>query len=229
MIFLWPFKQFKPSVPCSCLQSSTSHHQFETLFKKTTCVLIQFIGLLYILNISSWSIKTFEGFFEQAKRKSNWIQNQIILNLISLYFLAASKGSSSFSFFLWWNSELSTQATEANTTEVSQPEELEDQPAWLHMYTYHAWWSIKNKPFLLHSVPSRPDNALWALWLLFFHSHSSTVRMFPDVSSVSLICTTHLSEQYDTEVDCPMIWSRRLKHRRANKSQQKSWTKMHRK
>ena len=91
---------------------------------------------------------------------SNWTQNQIILNLISLYFLAASKGSSSSSFFLWWNSELSTQATEANATEVSQPEELEDQPAWLHMYTYHAWWSIKNKPFLLHSVPSWPDNAL---------------------------------------------------------------------
>ena len=85
------------------------------------------------------------------------------INQISLYFLAASKGSSSSSFFLWWNSELSTQATEANATEVSQPEELEDQPAWLHMYTYHAWWSIKNKPFLLHSVPSWPDNALWAV------------------------------------------------------------------
>ena len=141
----------------------------------------------------SWSIKTLEGFFEQAKRKSNWIQNQIILNLISLYFLAASKGSSSSSFFLWWNSELSTQATEANATEVSQPEELEDQPAWLHMYTYHAWWSIKNKPFLLHSVPSWPDNALavcyWK-WLT-----------------------------YDLV--------KKTKNRRDNKSQQKSWTKMH--
>ena len=118
----------------------------------------------------SWSIKTLEGFFEQAKRKSNWIQNQIILNLISLYFLAASKGSSSSSFFLWWNSELSTQATEANATEVSQPEELEDQPAWLHMYTYHAWWSIKNKPFLLHSVPSWPDNALAVCYVQYFYS-----------------------------------------------------------